>query len=52
MNRTYTVKSGDTLWSIAKAQLGKCSRYVEIVKCNGLKVAHLKEGQVLTLPQA
>ena len=30
----YTVKAGDTLYTIAKAQLGSGSRYTEIYKLN------------------
>ena len=46
---TYTVQEGDTLCSIAKAELGKASRYVEIVRLNGLRVATVVPGEVLRL---
>lgn len=49
--RIYTVLNGDTLWSIAKAELGSGYRYTEIVHINGLKTATLYEGQKLVLPQ-
>ena len=49
--RTYTVKDGDTLWSIAKEQLHSAARYTEIVHLNGLKTATLQIGQVLHLPR-
>ena len=49
--RSYTVKKGDTLWGIAKRQLGKGARYTEIVALNGLKSATIYAGQKLTLPQ-
>jgi nucleoid-associated protein YgaU len=48
--RTYTVKSGDTLWGIAKKELGSGSRYPEIVKLNGLKTNTIYSGQILKLP--
>ena len=48
----YTVKRGDTLWSIAKNLLGRYSRYAEIVRLNGLKTSVLYSGQTLFLPEA
>jgi hypothetical protein len=48
--REYAVRSGDTLWSIAKQQLGNGSRYTEIVDLNGLKSDVLTPGQKLKLP--
>lgn len=33
-NKTYTVKKGDSLWSICKSQLGDGSKYPEIYKLN------------------
>ncbi len=49
--RTYTVKAGDTLWSIAAGQLGKGNRYKEIMALNGLSNKTIKPGQVLRLPE-
>lgn len=49
-NKTYTVKSGDSLWKIAKSQLGDGSRYSEIMSLNGLKSAVIQVGQVLKIP--
>ena len=39
------------LLSNAEAQLGKGSRYTEIVKLNGLKTSTIYVGQVLKLPE-
>ena len=50
-DRSYKVVKGDTLFQIAKAQLGKGSRYTEIVKLNGLKTSTIYVGQVLKLPE-
>lgn len=47
----YVVTKGDTLWGIAKKHLGKASRYVEIVRLNGLKTSVLYAGQTLTIPE-
>lgn len=47
---TYTVKRGDSLWQIARKQLGKPQRYKEIMKLNGLKTDLIKPGQVLKIP--
>lgn len=49
-SKTYTVKDGDSLWKIAKSQLGDGSRYPEIVSLNGLKNVVIKVGQVLKIP--
>lgn len=50
---TYTVKSGDCLWNIAKKYLGDGSRYKEIYNLNKDKITNpnlIYPGQVLTLP--
>lgn len=50
---TYTVKKGDTLSKIAKALLGKSSRYPEIAKLNNLSNPNkISIGQVLKIPNA
>jgi hypothetical protein len=50
---TYTVRKGDTLWSIAEHALGAGARYREIAALNGLKDADsLTPGQTLKLPGA
>ena len=48
--KSYTVKSGDSLWSIAAKQLGNGSRYKEIKSLNGLSSDTIYAGQVLKLP--
>lgn len=49
--RTYTVKRGDTLWAIAARELGKGSRYTEIVTTNNIRDPNnVKVGTVLRLP--
>lgn len=48
--RTYTVKSGDSLWAIAAKQLGDGSRYNEIKTMNGLTSNTIHAGDVLKLP--
>lgn len=49
----YTVKKGDTLGAIAKAQLGSSGRYRDLMKLNGItSTTSLKIGQRLTLPCA
>lgn len=48
--RTYTVKKGDSLWTIAARQLGNGSRYKEIKNLNGLRSDTIYAGQVLKLP--
>ena len=51
--RTYTVKAGDTLSGIAKAQLGNASDYMKIFEANKDQLSDpdkIKPGQVLKLP--
>ena len=48
--KEYTVKSGDSLWTIATSQLGDGSRYNEIKIVNSLKNDTIHAGQVLKLP--
>ena len=48
--RLYTVQRGDSLWQIARRELGKPKRYKEIMKLNGLKTDLIKPGQVLKIP--
>lgn len=48
--KTYTVKSGDTLWGIAKKELGDGSQYSYLATKNGIKNPNLiYPGQVLQL---
>lgn len=49
---TYTVKKGDSLWSISKKLLGDGNRYKEIQKANGLKDTIINPGQVLKIPSS
>ena len=51
--RTYTVKAGDTLSGIAKAQLGNASDYMKIFEANKDQLSdpdRIKPGQVLNIP--
>lgn len=48
--KTYIVKSGDSLWKIAKLQLNDGSKYSEIAKLNNIdNPNNLQVGQVLKL---
>lgn len=48
--KEYTVKKGDTLWGIAKAQLGDGSKYPELGKINNMKSPYyLNVGQKIKL---
>jgi len=52
MATTYTIKKGDTLWSIAKKHLGDGQRWRDIVAANpGLVPAKLRVGQKIALPK-
>jgi nucleoid-associated protein YgaU len=52
--RYYTVKEGDSLWRIATSQLGKGTRYQEILKLNSDTLknseSNLEQGMKLRLP--
>jgi len=51
--KTYTVKAGDTLSGIAKAQLGNASDYTKIFEANRDQLSDpdkIRPGQVLKLP--
>lgn len=51
--RTYTVKAGDTLSGIAKAQLGSAGDYMKIFEANKDQLSDpdkIKPGQVLKIP--
>jgi nucleoid-associated protein YgaU len=50
--KTYTVKSGDTLWKIAQDQMGNGALYKAIVAANGIPNENLiHPGDVLTIPE-
>jgi len=52
-DRTYTVKSGDTLSKIAKETLGDANAYTEIFNANKDQLSDpdkIKPGQVLKIP--
>lgn len=49
---TYTIKAGDTLWSIAQKQLGEGSKYQTLQKLNSISDSELKKlkpGRVIKL---
>ncbi|MCC7409251.1 MAG: LysM peptidoglycan-binding domain-containing protein [Phycisphaeraceae bacterium] len=52
--RTYTVKTGDTLYAIAQKTLGSGAHWKDILAANGKTLRNdaknLKDGQVLTIP--
>jgi LysM repeat protein len=51
--KTYTVKSGDTLWGIAKRFYGNGAKYPTIFNANRSKIKNpnlIYPGQVLTIP--
>ena len=54
-NQSYTVKSGDCLWNIAKKYYGDGSKYTAIYEANKDKISNpnlIYPGQVLTIPNA
>lgn len=48
--REYTVRPGDSLWKIAKKELGSGRRYREIMEQNGLTNDRIYPGQLLRIP--
>lgn len=51
--KTYTVKSGDSLWAIAKKFYGNGSQYPKIYQANSGKIKNpnlIYPGQILTIP--
>ena len=51
--KTYTVKAGDTLSAIAKAELGNANAYMKIFEANQDQLSDpdkIKPGQVLKIP--
>ncbi len=51
-DRTYRVKAGDSLWSIAEEELGSGLRYKEIMELNGLSTTIIYPGQMLKIPES
>jgi nucleoid-associated protein YgaU len=49
-DKKYVVKEGDTLYGIAKHELGKGSRWEEIASLNHLDGNMVKKGQTLLMP--
>lgn len=50
-NFFYTVKKGDTLWTISERYLGSGSKYKEIKSLNALKSDIIHVGQTLKIPK-
>lgn len=51
-SKTYTVAAHDTIYGIARTQLGNGSRAKDIIALNpGIDANHIKPGQVLNMPE-
>ena len=51
--KEYTIKEGDTLWTIAQSQLGNGADYQKILDANGMKESDpLKPGNEIKIPTA
>jgi N-acetylmuramoyl-L-alanine amidase len=49
--KTYIVQKGDSLWGIARKQLGSGARYPEIMSLNNLSSTTIYPRQVLKIPK-
>jgi nucleoid-associated protein YgaU len=47
---SYTLKKGDSYYSIAKQELGNAARWKEIEKLNGIPAEELRSGKTIKLP--
>ena len=51
--KEYTIKEGDTMWTIAQSQMGNGADYQKILDANGLKESDpLKVGSKIKIPVA
>ncbi|MDO4531142.1 MAG: LysM peptidoglycan-binding domain-containing protein [Bacillota bacterium] len=51
--KEYTIKEGDTLWTIAQSQMGNGADYTKILAANGMKESDpLKVGSTIKIPVA
>lgn len=48
--RTHVVRSGDTLWGLAKKYLGSGLKWTKIAELNGIHGTLIRTGQVLKIP--
>ena len=51
--KEYTIKEGDTMWTIAQSQMGNGADYQKILDANGMKESDpLKPGNKIKIPAA
>ena len=51
--KEYTIKEGDTMWTIAQSQMGNGADYQKILDANGMKESDpLKVGSKIKIPVA
>ncbi len=48
--RRYEVRPGDTLYQIARRELGDAERWRDIARLNGMQEEALREGEIILLP--
>ena len=51
VQKTHTVRSGDTLWGLAKKYLGSGFKWTKIANLNGIQGSLIRTGQVLKIPE-